>query len=219
VGLFTRAGVGILLLVGLGGLGATARAQGNELPTLELRVITYGSQDRAGIDCARQTALDILKSAGLRVEWRECSGDSCTAPAEGRFILVRLLPIASRSNAATSGEVVRHPVTGIPSIVVYVPRNAEIAQTVRRRGADGSNAVLATITTGHLNGLAIAHEIGHVMGLRHRSSGPMKSKPDTGDMIALRGLALRFEPAEIEAIRLALRTAVVPVVARGGVRQ
>jgi hypothetical protein len=215
VGLFTRAGVaGILLVVGLDGLAATPRAQGNELPTLELRVITYGSPDRAGIDCARQTALDILKSAGLRVEWRECSGDSCTEPAEGRFILVRLLPVANRSNVATSGDVVRHPVTGIPSIVVYVSRNADIAQAVRRRGADGSNAVLGTITTGHLNGLAIAHEIGHVMGLRHQSSGPMKATPDTGDMIALRGSALRFGPAESEAIRLALRTAAIAVAAR-----
>ena len=120
---------GIVLTVWLIGAtrGVAAAAPGHEA-TLELRVITYSSLDSADLLLASETAIALLATAGLHVTWRECGGDSCAVPCEAPFLLVRLLPIASRTAPEFSGEVVREPATNHPSVLVFVPRNIEVTQ-------------------------------------------------------------------------------------------
>ena len=99
-------------LAGTPGRLAAAPVRDRDRPVLELRVITYASLDPANIDLARETATALLATAGLRVVWRECSGDSCAVPSDGRpFLLIRLLPVAKQSDPKISGEVVRDPAT------------------------------------------------------------------------------------------------------------
>ena len=69
--------------------------------TLELRVITYSSLDSGDLFLASETAIALLATAGLHVTWRECWGDGCAVPCDAPFLLVRLLPIASRTAAET----------------------------------------------------------------------------------------------------------------------
>ena len=200
----TRAGAaGIILTAGLAGTpgsvaGALVRDQ--DRPVLELRVITYASLDPANVDLARQTATALLATAGLQVVWRECSGDSCAVPSAGRrFLLVRLLPIAKQSDPAISGEVVRDPATHAPSVNVYVPRIAYVTQAIRRSSQARSHSELSTLATGHVAGLAIAHEVGHSVGLVHSASGPMRAEPGPEELIALRKSKLRFPPITLNA--------------------
>jgi hypothetical protein len=182
---------------------------------LELRVITYAALDSADVETARQTAETVLATAGLRVRWRLCSGDGCTAPSDGsRRILVHLLPFAKRLNPGTSGEVARDAVTKTPMVLVYVPRNKEALQTIRNRDRGRSVPELSTLTTGHVIGLTIAHEVSHVLGLPHQSTGVMKPELGQDDLIALRRSTLRFRPGEIATMRQALLSDVVPVTAR-----
>ena len=160
--------------------------------TLELRVITYSSLDSADLFLASETAIALLATAGLHVTWRECGGASCAVPCDAPFLLVRLLPIASRTAPEISGEVVREPATNHPSVLVFVPRNVEVTQKIRQSPAGRSNPGLATLASGHLVGLTIAHEVGHSLGLKHSASGPMKAQPVLDDLIAMRRSILRF---------------------------
>jgi hypothetical protein len=193
----TRAGAaGFIVAVGLAGAPgslAAAPVHDQDRPVLELRVITYASLDPANVDLARETATALLATAGLQVVWRECSGDSCAVPSDGpRFLLVRLLPIHKQSDPSISGEVVRDLATHAPSVNVYVPRIVDLTQAIRRSARARSTPELSTLATGHVAGLAIAHEVGHSVGLGHSASGPMRAEPDPEDLIALRRSTLRF---------------------------
>lgn len=184
---------GIVLTVWL--IGApkdVAAAAPQHQATLELRVMTYSSLDSADLFLARETAIALLETAGLQVTWRECGGNSCAVPSEAPFLLVRLLPIASGLAPEISGEVVREPTTNHPSVHVYVPLNVEVTQKIRQSPAGRFNPGLATLATGHLVGLTIAHEVGHSLGLKHSASGPMKAQLGPDDLIAMRGSILRF---------------------------
>jgi len=195
-----RAGTAIVVLgVGLVGPVASATAgPTGDGSTLELQVVTYAALGSADLDVARQTATALLATAGLRVAWHTCGGDGCAEPADGRRLLtVHLLPVLSKTNPAMSGEVVRSQTSNGPTILVYVPQNAEVTQAIRRSPAARSNPALSSLVLGHLVGLTIAHEVGHSLGLSHTSSGPMKAQPDPEDLIAMRSARLHFQALKL----------------------
>ena len=59
-----------------------------------------------------------------------------------------------------------------------------------------SSPAIATMRTGHLIGGAMAHEVGHALGLRHGATGVMKARLDLDDVLALRRSRLAFTPSE-----------------------
>jgi hypothetical protein len=196
-----RVYAGLVVALALVGASTPGAAAGHQPFDLELRVLTYRTLAPADIDLAHQTAADLLATAGLRVDWRTCAGASCAGPSEAhRVIVVRLLPITKRDAPDTSGEVVREAGTNKPSVLVYVPRNAELTRVIRLSPAGRSHPALGTLALGHLVGLTIAHEIGHSLGLGHSGRGPMKARPDPDDIIAMREGRLRFRATELEKV-------------------
>ena len=117
-------------------------------------------------------------------------------PAESRTLSILLVPFADPAGSELGGKVIRDPRTRAPSIVVYVKPIADLARGIRFSPAGRSNPRLATIQTGHLVGLTIAHEVGHALALRHAASGMMRPQIDIEDVLALQDARLAFTPAE-----------------------
>jgi hypothetical protein len=199
--------LGILLLTPLLGRAEGHKAVADDTAvTVELQVVAHGSMDAVSLALARESALALLATAGIAGEWRDCGNG---APGCGRQngsapIVVLLLPVLKMSQRAVCGEATRDGRTGVGTVLIYVPRHVELAQEFRSSSGARSHPALATLQAGHLVGLTVAHEVGHVSGLPHAGAGVMKARPTVGEIVALRTSQLRFAAAEATRMRLAL---------------
>jgi len=201
--------VGIAALAMLFELGVCGRAGDGapDAPTgtpIQLTVTVRAPLDSANLGWARETVDALLATGGLRAEWHDCpAGSACaTSPGASRTISVLLVPFADPAGSELGGKVTRDPRTRAPSIVVYVKPIADLARGIRFSAAGRSNPRLATVQTGHLVGLTIAHEVGHALELRHAASGLMQPHIDIEDVLALQDARLAFTPAEAARMRL-----------------
>ena len=87
--------------------------------------------------------------------------------------------------------------------MVSVPCVAGAAFQLTRRPGTGTNPLLAMPRHDDLVGAIVAHEIAHLLGIRHAPSGLMRESLGADDMIALRRGKLRFSPAEASRMRMA----------------
>ena len=175
--------------------------------TLELRLTTYGSVGVDDATLARRTTSALLASAGVEAAWVECGDtrDRCGVAAANTVpVQVNLLPIARQDDGRICGEATRDALTQVPTVLVYVPRSRELVLQILHAPSGRSHPLLSTLQTGHLLGLTIAHEVGHVLGVAHSARGVMRAHPDIDDILALRAARLTFSPAEGARLRSAI---------------
>lgn len=183
---------------------ATRAAAAPDSPTVDLRFGARAPLDDEGLRLAQVTAAALLETAGIRVACKPCLVASCPADTTADVVLVQLLSVLKMTDREVSGETVRDQRSGLVTVLIYVPRIAELAAEVRGSSAGRSNPALASLEVAHLVGLTIAHEVGHGLGLSHARSGVMKARPSLDEIAALRASRLVFRDSEAARMRLTL---------------
>jgi len=174
-----------------------------ESPALELRLGARGRLDDASLRLTERTVGELLLSAGISAQWRDCRPQE-TCASDHLVVLVQLLSVPKMTDGEACGEFVRDQRSDTPTVLVYLPRVVEMLVSIRAGSSARSNPALASVEIGHLLGLTIAHEVGHALGLTHGRSGVMKARPSLDEVIALRMSRLVFGKKEQTVMRVAL---------------
>jgi hypothetical protein len=205
---------GILVAAGFWPRAAEA-SHTKESSRASIVVRTYTQADSEGaIRTALRTASAILGRAGVEVAWLECglpagvteASGACTQPLRWNELVVRILPAGTvdpRRHLSTLGfAFVDLDVGGGSLATVYADRVGLMAQS-------------AGVDAAELLGMAMAHEIGHLLlgTNRHASRGLMRASWSSTDL--RRSLATQwvFDGKEGDVMRkgIASRLAAAPV--------
>jgi hypothetical protein len=149
------------------------------------------------VDPARLVATSALREAGVEIDF---AGGSCQAPATSFDIQIWLSP-ADPAQPGRCGRAVRNR-HGVGGTVVL---SMSCVDEVRLRASRSNDPRAARLHSGDIAGAALAHELGHLLGLRHASTGLMRARLDLADLVALAEGRLAFGKAEAAAMRAALK--------------
>jgi hypothetical protein len=172
-----------------------------------LRVRAYADKhvDEATVRPALEVADDLLASAGLVVAWRVCdTAQSC--PVEDTSVPEIVVIVSSRDRQGdreNCGVAAHGAQDSAGTVMVSVPCVAGVAFRLTRRAGTGTNPLLAMPRHDDLVGAVVAHEIAHLLGIRHTLAGLMRASLEAADIVALRRGKLGFSPAEAGRMRIA----------------
>jgi hypothetical protein len=175
-----------------------------ESPAIELQLGARGGLDAAALHRVEQTVESLLAPAGIGASWHGCQPPDDCRSDRAVIVLVQLLTVSKMTDGEVCGEFLRDQRSGVPTVLVYLPRVVELQQAMHGGSGARNSPALATVQIGDLVGLIIAHEVGHALGVPHGRTGVMKARPSVDDVVALRLSTLAFQQKEAVVMRLAL---------------
>jgi hypothetical protein len=185
-------------------------AQAHQDPVaLRVRVYADNHVDPGIIPPALEVAGDLLSAAGIVVSWRICETPEACPPDEfpEPETIVIFSSKARRNASDNCGVAALGARETVGTVIVSVPCLASFAFRLTRGIETRTNPLVAVLNHVDLAGAVVAHEIAHLLGIRHASTGLMRATMEAGDVVALRSRRLRFSPTEAGRMRIAALSA------------
>jgi hypothetical protein len=165
--------------------------------------VNSGKAAKGTLAQAEKQAGQMLAQAGIEVVWMDCSAGEVGACAQALGPAEFWLHVASSTHTASSAEEVgftavdRNSETGPILAGVYYPMVKEMAATF-------------IIGEAHILGATLAHEIGHLLGEGHSTTGAMSRQFNGRHVVAMAqgGLLLTRDQAARMRAEVMRRTTV-----------
>jgi hypothetical protein len=189
-----------LLAVLSWGQGDQVSATFPRLP-LQVRVQAERGFDMASVGPAMEVARRLLASAGIDMVWRLCPPAGCesrTSPPSEVYVILTSRALSERG--ANCGVAFVGTAAGVGTVKASLPCVVDFAARFSARNGGAPHPLLFVARHDDLLGAVVAHEIGHVLGLRH-GEGVMRARLDPSDVVALRRGTLAFAPGDCARMR------------------
>jgi hypothetical protein len=177
--------VHLLLYGSMPGVGSNGELR------MHLSVVLHLEMSAGELELGLATAKALLAQAAIGVDWQVCSALAGVCEALSRPGQMTLRFVARNvSDRPECGALIRdrHGVAAL----LYIGRHRALVHKVIHSPRGRAHPALAALKAGHVTGLAIAHEVGHALGLKHAERGVMKGWIDVDDLLALRESRLTF---------------------------
>lgn len=204
-----------LLVLWLFGFSGSAAPANPVAPALRVRLSPDYDVDRTLPEHARTVAERLLAAAGITTSWRVCDALHPCEPVESPVPeVVVILSSRPRPIARDACGLAVGAGASKGTVVVSVTCVQAWLGRLSREPAFYAQPLLAMPVPDDVVGAVVAHEIGHIFGLRHGRSGLMRAALRARDVIALRQGQLAFARRDAARMRAAVLSAQAALMAR-----
>jgi hypothetical protein len=172
---------------------------------LVVRACAETGVEDATLQQATIAAQRLLSAAGVTITWHVCQREGPSDTKDDLVPDVVVILSARRfANEATECGIATRGTTAVGTALVSVPCVAEFTRRIAKHSAYRAHPFLANERHDDFMGVLVAHEIGHLLGLRHTRTGVMRARLDADDVVAFRLGTLSLTADEGTRLRAAV---------------